>query len=436
MPKYDALIEVNIGEVKNLSQYISYCKLYFKPKSEEKIEDYLMRDNNPTSINRDKVESLKKDFPFILSNEDYKSELKNNNLNGKLFKYLKRNRSNQTTKDFPLTWLKDEIMKENKDFVFKEDQQLEDVNSISGILAQNIANDYVKKLPPYSFIIQVSFKLKQPYFSKDDDEFYIISNPVLKEKVFKVPMIRGSSWKGSLAAAFKDLINEEANLKKRGKIVDSYLRIFGAGSESIKVVEDYLKENSKDLVKFKEKLLEFILFELGLKVDKNFIGEIKDTNSYEKLQGILQEKISEKLQKDNKNLPIEFQTHKGRAIFYPTYFDRLSLEVINPHDRRKRAGTQPIYYEVVPEGTEGILQIIYIPFDGILKENKELKKEAEKDLENLLSAIEKVSQNGIGAKTKLGWGTFELCEDKYYYTNKNLNINDGLKEKGWLKWES
>ncbi|AIS53305.1 CRISPR-associated RAMP superfamily protein [Thermoanaerobacter kivui] len=250
-----------------------------------------------------------------------------------------------------------------------------------------------------------------------------------------MPMIWGSSWKGSLAAAFKDLINEEANLKKRRKIVDSYLRIFGAGSESIKGIEDYLKGDSSDLGKFKEKLLEFILFELGMMIDKDFIGEIKDKNSYEELQAILQKKISEKLQKDNKNLPIEFQTHKGRAIFYPTYFDRLSLEVINPHDRRKRAGTQPIYHEVVPEGTEGILQIIYIPFDGILKENEVLKSEAEKDLGNLLLAIEKVSQNGIGAKTKLGWGTFELCEDKYYFTNKDLNISNELAGKGWSRWQ-
>lgn len=326
-------------------------------------------------------------------------------------------------------------MKENKNFVFDNDQQLKNVNFISGILTLNIANDYVRKLPPYSFIIQASFKLKQPYFSKDDDEFYIISNPILKEKVFKVPMIRGSGWKGALASAFKELINEKSNHNERVEVVDSYLRIFGAGSDSIKAIEDYLKWKSSDLKNFKEKLLEFILFELGLTVDKNLLEKINEQNSYEGLHKFLEEQISHKLQKDNKNLPIELRTHKGRAIFYPTYFDKLSLEVINPHDRRKRAGTQPIYYEVVPEGTEGFLQIIYIPFDGILKENEVLKSEAEKDLENLLLAIEKVSQIGIGAKTKLGWGTFEVCEDKYYFTNKDLNLSEDLKGKRWLKWQ-
>lgn len=104
-------------------------------------------------------------------------------------------------------------------------EKFQTVQKMSGIFIKedknttdnNYPDIYVKKLPPYSFIIQANFKLKQPYFSKDDDEFYIIQNPILKEKVFKVPMIRGSGWKGSLASAFKDLINEEANLEKEKK---------------------------------------------------------------------------------------------------------------------------------------------------------------------------------------------------------------------------
>ncbi|ADQ41987.1 protein of unknown function DUF324 [Caldicellulosiruptor acetigenus I77R1B] len=344
-----------------------------------------------------------------------------------------------------LTKRKDELnnFKENKREYFIGAEKFQNVQKISGIFFDEVENKpdrnspniCLKNLPPYSFIILASFTLKQPYFSKDDDEFYIISNPVLKEKAFKVPMIRGSSWKGALAAAFKDLLNEETNPDKRAKMVDSYLRIFGAGSESIKAIEDYLKEKSSNIENFKEKLLEFIFFELGLVVDKNLLDEIKKQDSYEKLKKILEEQISKKCARNSKDLPIEFQTHKGRTVFYPTYFDRLSLEVINPHDRRKRAGTQPIYYEVVPEGTKGILQIIYIPFDGILKEDKVLKSEAEQDLENLLSAVDKLSEKGIGAKTKLGWGTFDFCEgeEQYYFTNKDLDISEKLKSKGWRK---
>jgi CRISPR-associated protein Cmr2 len=113
--KYDALIEINVDKVENLNQYISYCKYYFKPKSERKIEGYLFKDNNH-GIDRSKVGSLKKDFPFVLSNEVYKSELEREEpkkLNGELFIFLKKYKSNETTKDFPVTWLKEKIIKDD-----------------------------------------------------------------------------------------------------------------------------------------------------------------------------------------------------------------------------------------------------------------------------------------------------------------------------------
>jgi CRISPR-associated protein Cmr2 len=56
---------------------------------------------------------------------------------------------------------------------------------------------------------------------------------------------------------------------------------------------------------------------------------------------------------------------RGRLIFFPTFFNNISLEVINPHDRKTRAGTLPIYIESVPEGTEGNFSLLYIPFDLI-----------------------------------------------------------------------
>ncbi len=310
---------------------------------------------------------------------------------------------------------KNSELKRHKDFIKNKKYKysigdIQKIKKISGIYEnpQNLQN-YINKLPKHSFAIWVKCKLEAPYFSKDDNEFYIIQNPIIKESNFKVPMVRGSSWKGALASAFKVLIKEENN-NKREKI-DSFLRIFGAGSESIKAIESYIFDNNKNLKKVKEGLLKFILFELGLKVDSNLIKEINSVENKDGIINIIKNKLSKKLENIQQNFPAKLLTHKGRAIFYPTYFDRLSLEIINPHDRRKRAGTNPIHYEVVPKGGEGIFQLIYIPFDGILQKDDEIKNEAKQDLEFLKECIKKAFKNGIGAKTKLGWGRADIKDE-------------------------
>jgi CRISPR-associated protein Cmr2 len=337
-----------------------------------------------------------------------------NNLNSYIA-FCKYNFKNNKAKNKKLNKLKNKLKSLSKIFIINNSENnsgnpIQKIQNISGIITdKNNIKNLIESLPKYSFTVWVKFKLLEPYFSRDDDEFYIIQNPILKETAFKVPMVRGSSWKGALAGAFKKLLNDEDNNKS--KIIESYLRIFGAGSESIKAIEEYLKEKSKELEEFKDKVLEFMLFELGMEIKKEDIDEIKTENDRLKLIQKLKSKISNRLEKSQSNLPIEFQTHKGRAIFYPTYFDKISLEIINPHDRRKRAGTVPIHYEVVPSGTEGILQVVYIPLDGVLKRDDELKEEVKQDLENLCQAIDILADEGIGAKTKLGWGRFDI-EDK------------------------
>ncbi len=416
MAKHESLFSINPEKVENLAEYIAYCKYYFKHKSEDEIVNYLYqnRENKKWYLDRNKKDALFKDFSFL---KQYKDE---NKLAGKLSQSKYKN--NKTLKDFPLNWLKHEIIGSNK--VFNFNGAIQSIQKISGIYENpDDLKKHINNLPKYSFAIWFKFKLQAPYFSKDDDEFYIIQNPVLKEKNFKVPMVRGSSWKGSLAHAFRELFNDTDNREK----IESFLRIFGAGSESIKALESYISDKTKDLNKLKEKLLEFILFELGLKVDKTLIEKVKNLKTKNDLLEFLKNQISKKLQNNQSQLPLEFQTHKGRAIFYPTYFDRLSIELINPHDRRKRAGTIPIHYEVVPKDTEGIFQLIYIPFDGVLKEDNKLEQEVSQDLKNLCEAIEILSDKGIGAKTKLGWGRFEIIEKKICL-NTELTIC-----KGWEK---
>ncbi|SHH22100.1 CRISPR-associated protein Cmr2 [Thermosyntropha lipolytica DSM 11003] len=410
--RFEALQQIKVKKVRNLSDYVSYCKFYYHPGKFLQINEYLNSDNK---------KYLLEDFPFIAAK--------------KLDDRFKRKYKNfQTMRDFPFNWLKNEIFRsysENscKYLDFNNDKQFKLAKNFAGILSREELERYVDNLLPYSFVIWGVFTLKGPYFSKDDDEFYLIHNPVLKDKAFKVPMIRGSSWKGTLGNAFKDLLNECQDINRKRSLVNSYLRIFGAGSENIKVIEDYLQGSSSNLEEFKDKVLEFVLFELGMKVDKEFISEVKNEKSWEGLQKILEQKISAKIIKERESLPWEFQTHRGRTIFYPTYFDRISLEVINPHDRRRRAGKKPIFYEVVPAcGTQGICQIVYVPFDGMW-EDETLLHEIKDDLENLLEALEKVAENGVGAKTKLGWGSFEWKE-KFYAVKGKSELNLG-NYRGW-----
>ena len=293
------------------------------------------------------------------------------------------------------------------------------VKEISGIIKdKKNLKELISELPPYSFILQANIKLVAPYFSKDDDEFYLIQNPCLKEKVFKVPMVRGSGWKGALASAFKDLINREID---KMDIIQSYLRIFGTGSDDFRklsdMLNDYLK-NGKEL-SF-ESIVSFVLFELGLKLTGD---DIKKLKSEEDLEKWLKEKIWKELKKEsNKNLPTFLKTHRGRAVFYPTYFDRLSLEIINPHSRKTRAGINPVHYEVVPKGAEGILQVIYIPFDTVLHSNEEIKQEVNNDIKYLCWVLENLQNIGIGAKGKLGWGRFKLKDKKVFCNVSNIEI--------------
>lgn len=195
-------------------------------------------------------------------------------------------------------------------------------------------NFAIDSLPKYSFFIQFKFKLRKPFYSHDDEDFYIIDNPVTKEHVFKIPMMRPSGWKGNLR------------------------------STVIKINNLSVECDSNPLVK--------------------------------KLFGCIE--------KNGK------KQNKGRLIFYPTYFDKIGLEIINPHDRKTKAGTNPLLYEVVPAGSSGTFSLLYIPFDRIGSDDADRKKEAIADFREISKAIkEMLTIYGFGAKTSSGFG---VTEDK------------------------
>jgi CRISPR-associated protein Cmr2 len=100
--------------------------------------------------------------------------------------------------------------------------------------------------------------------------------------------------------------------------------------------------------------------------------------------------------------------HSGRLMFYPTFFDLIDVEVINPHSRRTRAGTHPIYLECVPAGARGTFSLLYVPFDLIGKEDAEIQKQAREDLQRVAEGLQGMFLTyGFSAKRSSGYGVAE-----------------------------
>lgn len=182
-------------------------------------------------------------------------------------------------------------------------------------------------LPAYSFVIHFTFMLAQPYISHDEQDFYIIDNPVRKDKIFGLPYVASTSWKGSLRAA----------LWQQGK----------------KAEDDIIR---------------------------HLFGNEKETKEQEHFRA-------------------------GRLYFFPTFFNIKDLEIINPQDHLRRIGTLPIVFETVPENTEGIFTLLYVPFDLIGKNEQENRMEVAGDLQLVADGLQAMFRTyGFGAKTSSGFG--------------------------------
>jgi CRISPR-associated protein Cmr2 len=101
-------------------------------------------------------------------------------------------------------------------------------------------------------MLRIPFRLQKPYISKDETDFYLLDHPVRKEKIFQVPMVAATSWKGTLRAALWQLGYTETHA-----------------------------------------------------VVRRLLGNPRGSDTHQ----------------------------AGRLYFYPTFFARIGLEVINPHSR-------------------------------------------------------------------------------------------------------
>lgn len=110
----------------------------------------------------------------------------------------------------------------------------------------------------------------------------------------------------------------------------------------------------------------------------------------------------------------------GTLIFFPTWFDKIGFEVINPHSRTDRAGTQPIYYEVVPSGTKGKLQVLYAPMPGeIQRDNVTSVSVIDMLIDSIILLLETY---GFSAKRTVGWGSANIDgnDSKVFFVENSI----------------
>jgi len=231
-------------------------------------------------------------------------------------------------------------------------------------------------LPPSSWFLQFEFTLAKPWLSKDDDPFYVADsvNPVRKDKVFKIPVMAASSWKGLLRWAVmqvhlvekKDELRAEEFAERRL----AHTLLFG----------DEKGEEPGDVKDF-----------------ARFVDEVKPD-----AKGPYRQKVRAHFNlSEEEGLP----HHSGRLMCYPTFFDLIDLEVINPHSRKTRAGTNPIYLECVPAGAKGTFSLLYVPFDLIGQQGEGITHQARQDLQSVCHAITALMLTyGFSAKRTSGFG--------------------------------
>ena len=299
-------------------------------------------------------------------------------------------------------WLK--AIGNGLDNQIREAWQPDITNSIQDWGSLNLTADLPEEIthfPPGSWALQFTFTLRKPYISQDDSDFYILDNPVKKEWVFKVPYVAPSQWKGALRAAMvQELvaklrnggIDEQTFIEKRLQ----YYHLFGNEKDG---TTEFLNR-----VWARHRVGEPSRHEKEHhKWQEGFEARIKEVG--EEFETMLREK-------DDQQGDIEgFQ---GYLHFYPTYFDQIGLEVINPHPRDTGAGKLPIYFECVPDdgtnrNTNGIFTLFYVPLGGQELSPKDAEKRAAKDLQTIAEGIRAMmTRYGFGAKTSSGFGVAEV----------------------------
>jgi CRISPR-associated protein Cmr2 len=79
-------------------------------------------------------------------------------------------------------------------------------------------------MPQLSFHVSLTFALEKAYVSRDDDPFYVLDNPVRKDKIFRLPGVAPSAYKGAFRSAARGVLGDTPEEGPDGTLVE---RLFG-----------------------------------------------------------------------------------------------------------------------------------------------------------------------------------------------------------------
>jgi len=256
----------------------------------------------------------------------------------------------------------------------------------------------ISPLPKGSWVLEFPITLAKPFLSKDDIPFYIIENPVKKDRVFGVPFISAMAWKGNLRWTMMKVFLESIadNPDKFAQIRLRHTLLFGTekgwGETKGWTWTDYL--------------------------------DILCLDAREKYENMLKERF-------NRNAK-DVHT-QGMLYFYPTFWDKIDMMVINPHDRRTKTGKNPIYFEIVPAGAKGVFRLVYVPFYWLGLPENELREKVIEDLKEVIAGIKEMMLTyGFSAKKSSGFG---VIEDKWNKTESRLEVRGFLDVKRFGNFE-
>jgi len=245
-------------------------------------------------------------------------------------------------------------------------------------------------LPEGSWSLELPLTLASPFYSRDDIPFYVIDNPLRVDKVFGVPFTAAPAWKGSLRWT---------------------------------MMKEHLEPVEKNPEQFARRRLQHCLLfgtEKGLETNPSGWAAHLDRLGGKEAQDAFRRQVKDLFSAGKGTQQFEETAHTvGMLHFFPTFWDKVEMAVLNPHDRKYKAGKNPIYYEVVPRGAGGIFRLLYVPLHHLEKtQDKKRIYEAICDLKAVAAALGALLlKYGFSAKKSLGWG---VVQDSWEQSRGNL----------------